>query len=78
MRKKKEQASIIIYAIIAVLVLTSSVLIYQWYQTHFGADYNKALQSELQDICATPPGYTDETWREHMSHHPDRYKECLK
>jgi len=40
-------------------------------------NYNKALESELTDKCATPEGYTDESWAEHMSHHPDRYEECL-
>lgn len=29
------------------------------------------------DKCATPPGYTDEQWREHMGHHPEQYQECL-
>lgn len=30
-----------------------------------------------EDKCATPPGYTEEKWREHMGHHPDQYAECL-
>lgn len=30
-----------------------------------------------QDKCATPPGYTDEQWKEHMGHHPEQYQECL-
>lgn len=40
-------------------------------------NFNKAVQAELPDKCQTPEGYTDEDWYEHMSHHPDRYKECL-
>ena len=37
------------------------------------------LQAEVKNNpCAVPPGYTNESWYEHMSHHPDRYKECLK
>ena len=29
--------------------------------------------------CNPPAGsgYTEESWREHMSHHPSIYKECL-
>ena len=29
--------------------------------------------------CNPPVGsdYTEESWREHMSHHPNLYKECL-
>jgi hypothetical protein len=45
---------------------------------HTQERYEKALSSELQDKCATPPGYTDEQWKQHMSHHPDRYRECLE
>ena len=40
-------------------------------------NYQAALASELPDKCKAPPGYTDESWREHMGHHPDRYAECL-
>ena len=36
----------------------------------------KAVENP-EDKCATPPGYTDEQWREHMGHHPDQYAECL-
>ena len=41
------------------------------------ADYRQALDAEQSDKCLTPDGYTDEEWREHMSHHPSRYRECL-
>lgn len=30
-----------------------------------------------EDKCTPPLGQTEEAWREHMSHHPDVYKECL-
>lgn len=40
--------------------------------------YQSALAAEGADRCATPAGYTDAEWREHMSHHPDRYAECMK
>jgi len=33
--------------------------------------------AELPDKCLTPPGYSDEEWREHMSHHPDQYGGCF-
>lgn len=39
--------------------------------------YEQAVADELLDKCKTPPGYTEEDWQEHMSHHPDRYKECF-
>ena len=43
------------------------------------ADCDKSLKAEIKNNpCETPPGYTEKSWREHMSHHPDRYKECLE
>jgi len=29
------------------------------------------------DKCKPAPGYTEESWKEHMSHHPNIYRECL-
>ncbi len=63
--------------LIAVLAVILVFGIFSILQTNYGARYQKAVQSELGDICATPPGYTDEQWREHMGHHPDRYAQCL-
>jgi len=43
------------------------------------AECEKSFEVEIEtDKCAVPAGYTEEKWREHMSHHPDRYKECLE
>ena len=47
-------------------------------QNYFGVNYQKALDSQGEDKCKAPEGYTEEEWKEHMSHHPDQYKECLK
>ena len=40
-------------------------------------NYARFVASELPDKCKTPPGYTDEQWRQHWGHHPDQYKDCL-
>ncbi|MBI2547299.1 MAG: hypothetical protein HYW23_02525 [Candidatus Aenigmarchaeota archaeon] len=68
---------ITIIAGIFVLIVSALFIGYQWYQKYYGKGYSSAVSSELENKCATPPGYTDESWREHMGHHPDRYKECL-
>lgn len=45
---------------------------------HTEESFEKALESEIEeDPCATPEGYTDDGWIEHMGHHPDQYKDCL-
>lgn len=41
-------------------------------------NFDQAIKAELPDKCQTPEGYTNEEWQEHMSHHPDRYQECLQ
>lgn len=69
---------LIVITVIVGLVAISVFLVYQWYQQIYGSNYTSAVSSELNNICATPSGYTDKEWIEHMSHHPDRYAECLK
>ncbi len=45
---------------------------------HSQERYEAATESEnATDPCATPEGYSDEAWIEHMSHHPDNYNDCL-
>ena len=48
-------------------------------ETSFSSEkYQAAIKAQNpNDKCATPPGYTDAQWREHMGHHPDMYEECL-
>ena len=41
-------------------------------------NFQQFVAAETSDKCATPQGYTDEQWREHMGHHPDNYAECLQ
>ncbi|MBI2545532.1 MAG: hypothetical protein HYW22_02995 [Candidatus Aenigmarchaeota archaeon] len=66
---------LIVITIIAGFVAVAVFLVYQKF---YGSNYSNAVSSELANKCATPSGYTDATWREHMSHHPDTYVECLK
>lgn len=66
--------SVIAAVIIAVGFAAGSILMSDEHTTE---KYQKALSAETSDICATPEGYTDEQWREHIGHHPDRYRECL-
>ena len=42
------------------------------------AEYRQAKQAEDPNSpCLPPAGYTEESWREHMGHHPDEYRQCL-
>lgn len=77
---KKAERDIIPYIMIGVVfvVLIWSLYTYATAPDIFGSAYQAALKAEnSSDKCATPAGYTDQSWREHMSHHPDRYAECL-
>jgi hypothetical protein len=45
---------------------------------HSEDSFKKAQEAEsIEDPCAAPEGYTEESWREHMGHHPANYKDCL-
>ncbi len=66
-----------IVVVVAVVVAVAAVGFVAYQLLYFGGSYENAVSSELSDKCATPPGYTDEAWTEHMSHHPDRYAGCL-
>ena len=68
--------NILLYIILIIVIIGIAYSIYTTIRT---LNYNKFVQSENhEDICKTPAGYTDQQWIEHMSHHPDRYFECLK
>ncbi|MEM5802058.1 MAG: hypothetical protein QXQ18_01595 [Candidatus Aenigmatarchaeota archaeon] len=73
---KKKKINFQIFLIITLLLV--AIFLYFYYQKYFGESFRHALQSQNPtNICATPPGYTDESWKEHMSHHPNIYKDCL-
>ncbi len=64
---------IILYIIIGLLVLGLLLL------TLFPGTIQawKDSGKSAEDKCFPAPGYTEESWREHMSHHPNIYAECL-
>jgi len=75
-----DKDKIFIYAVVLVIVLAIAGFAYFSFapRGHTDVNYQAALSAENPgDKCATPAGYTDEQWREHMGHHPDQYKECL-
>jgi len=42
-----------------------------------GKTGNAFASDSGDDICSPPAGTSEEEWKEHMSHHPNIYKECL-
>lgn len=81
-----KQTELIRIAVYTAIIIAAALLVYSVYTTFFEnskvpntpADYEKALASEnKEDICATPSDYTDEEWREHMSHHKEQYRQCF-
>ncbi len=71
---KDKDKDIILYLIIGLVLIL--VIVASFYAINY-LSYKKAVSSEQDDICKTPLGYTDESWKEHMGHHPDRYARCL-
>ncbi len=64
---------IIIYVIAGLLIL--GLLLLTFYPGMIQAWKDSGKSAE--DKCKPDSGYTEESWREHMSHHPDIYRECL-
>lgn len=75
-RNKRNDRRLIYLAIVIIIAVVAAAVGFFAYQES-RQNFQKAMQSELPDRCATPAGYTDMEWREHMSHHPDMYEECL-
>lgn len=72
-----KRATIAIIVFVAIFLGFVAYEVYSAGNSHTEAKYAAAISAELQDKCATPQGYTNEQWREHMGHHPDMYAECL-
>ncbi len=70
---KVTSKKIILYVIIGILILGLLLL------TFFpGIIYAiKDTGNSGTDKCKPESGYTEQEWIEHMSHHPEIYKECL-
>lgn len=66
----------LIYVLLGIVVLGLIILTIFPQATY--AVKNLFIQNNPEDKCFPPAGYTEQEWREHMSHHPDLYKECLE
>lgn len=78
--KRRQDTYLLVLAVVAMAIAIAAVAygITQQYSSQYGPRYEQAVAAELDDMCATPPGYSDAQWRQHMGHHPDRYAKCLK
>ena len=67
---------IILYTIAIILVI--ALLVLTFFPNMIYAIKDSGVSGSLnEDKCSPPEGKTLEEWEEHMSHHPDIYKECL-
>ena len=66
-------AKIIIYIIIAFLLV--ALLLIAIFPEKIQWEFNSVKSGE--EKCKPDLGYTEQEWKEHISHHPDIYKECL-
>ncbi len=75
----KNKNNKLIYITLVLVVVIFVFTIYTYYQTYFGPEYRRAINAQnANNICQAPSGYTEEAWREHMSHHPDIYRKCFE
>jgi hypothetical protein len=68
---------IVLYIIIGIVVLVLVFFTLFPGMIHAFKD-SRVTGNLVEDKCEPAPGYDEEAWREHMSHHPNIYKECLE
>ena len=74
----KKSEDILLYILLGVVIIALIFSISTFFNKGYSqSDYNKFVSAEGADKCKTPEGYTDKEWKDHISHHPDRYRECL-
>lgn len=71
-----DNEKLIWYGLLALVVIGLLWTLNNYFTTN---TVNQVAQSNtaLPSKCIAPAGYTQESWNEHMGHHPDQYAECL-
>ncbi|MEX2017190.1 MAG: hypothetical protein WD876_01845 [Candidatus Pacearchaeota archaeon] len=68
--------TIILYIIVGLLL--AGLLVFTFFPGVIYAVKDSGITGDnTADKCKPEPGYTEESWKEHMSHHPNIYQECL-
>jgi len=81
MKKEVNWGMIVVYVILGIVIL--GLIVMTFFPGMIYAVKDSGViggdSASKGDICSPPVGggYTEESWREHMSHHPNIYKECL-
>jgi len=68
---------IIIVSLVIAVVFIIVLMINPLSKEKSAESVSQDLKIDSDELCAVQPGYDEKEWREHMSHHPDRYKDCL-
>lgn len=70
-----ETKEIVIYVVVGILIL--ELFFFTFFPGTIQAWKDLGRANSREDICKPQQGYTEESWSEHMSHHPNIYKECF-
>lgn len=73
----KRKIAYTIACVIIILLLLGLIGVTFFQGTITALRDSNAFCSNTRDKCTPAPGYTEGAWKDHMSHHPDIYKECL-
>lgn len=71
---------ILLYVVLGILVIVLLVLTIFPNMIYIVKDsgFTGNSISNSEDKCSAPEGISVEDWEEHMSHHPNLYKDCLE
>jgi len=74
----KKFENVILYLLLTLILIALIYSLSIFFNKGYSQEkYDKFASAEGSNKCETPSGYTDQEWKEHMSHHPQQYKECL-
>jgi len=72
-----KNTKIILYVITTMIVIALLISTFFPGMVYAVRDAGAGSSGSNGDICKPRPGYTEAEWRDHMSHHPSIYGECL-
>jgi len=73
----KKIALYVVLGLVIALLLLLAMFPGMIYAFNDSGVLGNSISNDVGGKCEPAPGYTVKQWREHMSHHPNIYAECL-
>ncbi|PIN91740.1 hypothetical protein COU61_01850 [Candidatus Pacearchaeota archaeon CG10_big_fil_rev_8_21_14_0_10_35_13] len=74
---KKKLLLYLVLGLVIVLLLLLTLFPGMIYALNDSGVLGNSVGNSVSDKCTPALGYSVDSWKEHMSHHPDIYEGCL-